>query len=290
MTQELGPYLEALVARTEVGPRLAADPVAFVHRYSDPADQEVAAVLAGTLAYGRVAAFRPVLEALFSQADTAGGPRAWVSGFEPQRDGPALHPLFYRWNRGVDWVLLLEGMRRLYRRVDSLESLLDADETLPNALDGMITALRDEVVASAPGCGVDASSYGDLPRGLRYLLPRPRDGSATKRWWMILRWLVRRPTQGIDLGIWRSRSPSELVIPLDTHVLRISRFLGLTERKVGSLRAAMQVTDRLRELDPEDPVRFDFAIAHLGISGACRGHRHPEVCPSCPLDLICRAV
>lgn len=285
----LGPLLERLVVATPVAERLAADPVGFVHRFREPADQEVAALVAGTLAYGRVAAFRPVLEQLFTLADAAGGPAAWVRDFDPARHGPDLAPLIYRWNRGTDWVLLLAGLRRLYAEVSSLEALLPTEEPLPEALDSLVVRIRAAVVAEASACGVRASTFEELPRGLRYFLPRPAQGSATKRWWMILRWLVRRPTQGVDLGLWRTRMPRELLIPLDTHVLRIGRFLGLTSRKDGSLRTAREVTDALRTIDPDDPVRFDFAIAHLGISGSCRGHRDAGVCPTCPLDRVCRA-
>ncbi len=274
----LGSYLEALVARTDVRARLATDPVAFVHRYTDPLDQEIAAVLAGTMAYGRVAAFRPVLDTLFGLADAHGGPRAWVEAFDPEVHGPEVLPLVYRWNRGIDWVLLLRSLRAAVERAGTVEGLLPGDRPLPDALDALVVSLREGVVAA----------HGDLPRGVRALLPRPADGSATKRWWMILRWMVR-PADGVDLGLWRSRRPAELVVPLDTHVLRLSRFLGLTARKDGSLRTALEVTAGLRALDPEDPVRFDFALAHLGISGMCRGRRDAAICPGCPIEPVCRA-
>jgi len=273
--------LEALLVDTPVEERLARDPVRFVHRYPDPADQEVAAIVAGTLAYGRVAAFSPVLERLFGLADAAGGPRRWVDLAEPD----ALRPLVYRWNRGVDWILLLGGLRRLYERVDSLEALMP-EGPLPEALDALVDALRAAVLDAAPEAGVVASSYTELPRGVRMFLPRPADGSATKRWWMILRWLIRRPDDGIDLGLWRTRSPAELVVPLDTHVLRIARYLGLTARKDGSLRTALEITGGLRAIDPDDPVRYDFALAHLGISGGCRG-RPDAVCLECALVELC---
>ena len=246
-------------------------------------------MVAGTLAYGRVAAFRPILEHVFSVADQSGGPAQWARNFDPERDSEALLPLIYRWNRGIDWVLLISGLRELYQRVDSLEVLLQGTE-LPDALDHLVSKIQDAVVRQSSRCGVRATSFRELPRGLRYFLPRPSGGSATKRWWMILRWLVRRPTHGVDLGIWQSRTPSELIIPLDTHVLRISRFLGLTARKDGSLRTAREVTTSLTQYDSQDPVRFDFALAHLGISGGCRGHRVDAVCAACPLDQVCRAV
>jgi uncharacterized protein (TIGR02757 family) len=287
-TSALGPLLERLYVDVDVDARRAADPVRFAHRYTAPEDREVAAVLAASLAFGRVAAFSPVLERLFAIADTRGGPRAWVDGFEPAVDRGVLDPVYYRWNRGIDWTLLIAALHRLYRQADSLEAHL-VGERLPDALDHLVGALRDAAVAEAGRCGVEARTFDDLPRSFRTLLPRPADGSATKRWWMFLRWMVRSRREGIDLGLWATRRPAELVVPLDTHVLRLSRFLGLTARTDGSLRTALEVTDRLRDLDPEDPVRFDFALAHLGISGACKGYRHATVCPTCPLHTVCVA-
>lgn len=284
----LGPLLERLYAEVDGPARRAADPVAFPHRYTRREDQEVAAILAASLAYGRVAAFFPVLDALFAHADAAGGPRAWVDRFDPDRDGAALRPMVYRWNRGIDFVLLLAALNRLYAGVPSLERLLVGAD-LAQGLDHLVVAIRDAAVAVSPACGAPASSFDGLPRGFRTLLPRPADGSACKRWWMLLRWMVRPPIEGIDLGLWTTRRPAELRVPLDTHVLRIARFLGLTDRLDGSGRTAAEVTASLRAFDPDDPVRFDFAIAHLGISGACRGRRHPDVCPSCALSSVCTA-
>ncbi|MBW2258057.1 MAG: DUF2400 family protein, partial [Deltaproteobacteria bacterium] len=134
-----------------------------------------------------------------------------------------------------------------------------------------------------------ARAFGDLPRGFRTFLPSPTGGSACKRWNMFLRWMVRPPTEGIDLGLWDSLPPSALVVPLDTHVLRIARLVGLTRRRDGSWRTAAEITANLRLLDPDDPVRFDFALAHLGISGACKGRRDEAVCSACPLRPVCVA-
>jgi len=280
---DLRSRLDALIARTRVEQRLHADPVGFVHRYTDRSDQEVAAVLAGSLAYGRVAAFRPVLGRLFDRADRMGGPMRWVEGFDIETESQELASLVYRWNRGSDLVLLLAALRRSLARAGTLEAMLGPGE-LPEALDALVVALRADAVAVA-----GAADFAALPRGVRTLLPRPADGSATKRWWMVMRWLIRRPTHGVDLGLWRSRRPAELVVPLDTHVLRVSQFLGWTARKDASLRTAREVTEALRTLDPVDPIRYDFALAHLGISGACRGHRDPDVCPGCPLNPMCTA-
>ncbi|MCB9686991.1 MAG: TIGR02757 family protein [Alphaproteobacteria bacterium] len=267
--------------------RRAADPVRFAHRYERREDQEVAAVIAACFAYGRVAGFTPVLERIFDAADGRGGPRRWVDGFDPETDAATLSPLVYRWNRGVDVSLLALALKDLLAGRASLEEHLPADGELSDALDALILAVREAAVRSAASLDLTATSFEQLPRGFRSFLPRPADGSATKRWWMFLRWMIRPATEGVDLGLWTSRRPSELLVPVDTHVLRLSRFLGLTTRTDGSLRTARQITASLRAIDPVDPVRFDFALAHLGISGACKGRRDDEVCPACPLHGPC---
>jgi endonuclease III len=101
--------------------------------------------------------------------------------------------------------------------------------------------------------------------------------------------MVRGP-DGVDLGIWRGVPPSALVVPLDTHVARVARRLGLTRRKDLSWRTAEEVTAALRVADAEDPVRFDFALCHLGMSGHCPPRRDPGRCAACALAEECQAV
>jgi uncharacterized protein (TIGR02757 family) len=102
---------------------------------------------------------------------------------------------------------------------------------------------------------------------------------------MLLRWMVR-PAEGIDLGLWRLPARA-LVLPLDTHTHRIARYVGLTARNDASWRTAVEITDALAMLDPLDPVRFDFALAHLGISGQCRREYDAEICTRCALFPVC---
>jgi uncharacterized protein (TIGR02757 family) len=102
---------------------------------------------------------------------------------------------------------------------------------------------------------------------------------------MLLRWLCR-PDDGVDLGLWSGISPARLIVPIDTHTARISRLLGMTRRRTPDWRMAQEVTENLRRLDPEDPVRYDFALSHLGISEGCTG-KEGEVCISCPVAGMC---
>lgn len=284
---DLRSALDALVDDTDRDARLAADPLGWVRRYRRAADQEVAAWFAAGLAYGRVAGFAPVLARVFDQADARGGPRAWVEHFD-DTDALALAPIVHRWTRGPDLALLARTLQRATARHGSVAAIVAGaprGTDIGPTLDHLVDTLRAEALAAS-----GAPRWGALPRGFRYLLPRPGDGSACKRLCMLTRWMVRRPgpgAAGVDLGLW-DLDPATLVIPLDTHVHRLAWFIGLTDRRTASWRTAVDVTRALRRLDPADPVRYDFALAHLGISGQCRARREPDVCGACALQPICR--
>ena len=124
-------------------------------------------------------------------------------------------------------------------------------------------------------------------RGLAHLVPDPRKGSASKRLFLYLRWMIRR-ADGIDLGTFGELDPAELIIPVDTHVQRIARNLQLTRRHDASLRTAREITDALAAIDPADPVRFDFALCHLGISKDCPSRRDERKCARCVVREVCR--
>lgn len=290
-------HLDALVASTDPGLRLAADPLRFARAWDRPEDQEVAAVFASGLAFGRVAAFGPVVQALMDRAATRGGPRRWIETFGPA-EARWLAPLVYRWMRGQDFALLAYALQAVLGEHGRLGALAEGVQVDPSplgaarALGAVVDPLRAAAVRAAPRVGLSAQAYGDLPRGLRYLLPHPQAGSACKRWCMFLRWMVRKPgrgASGVDLGLW-DLPLTALVIPLDTHVHRIARYLGLTARSDASWRTAVDVTRSLAVLDPTDPVRYDFALAHLGISGACRGVHIPDICGGCALQPVCTVV
>lgn len=280
-------HLDALLDQHDLAAALDRDPLAFPRRYDDPRDQEIAAFYAGFLAFGRVDLFRPVLAAWFDWLDLGGGPYARTRSFTIDQAEPLL-PLYYRWVRGPHLVHLMLAFQALLRDHDSLEPLFTGHRDPRVRLTRGVDAVRDALVATSGLIGPPVDDPDALPRALRYVVATPRSGSACKRWHMILRWLVR-PDDGVDLGLWTSLTPADLLMPVDVHVLRMSRFLGLTRRPDASWRTATEITRNLRRLDPSDPVRYDFALAHLGISGDCLGHRDPEVCPGCPLNGLCRA-
>ena len=277
----LRPRLDAFLASTDTRARILRDPVEFPHRYTDPRDIEVSALLAAALAYGRADLFRPKVDALLKRMGPS--PAAFVRALDVAGARELLTGFVYRFNVGTDVAVLLLGMGRVLRELGSLEALfvrgLEARGSLHGALAAFTEALRDvpmEPLRKALG----------PERGLHHLLPAPLGPGAAKRLNLFLRWMVRGP-DGVDLGIWTRVRPSALLIPLDTHIGRISLHLGLTRRKDSSWRTAEEITASLRALDAEDPVRYDFALCHYGMSGVCPTQPVPGNCARCELRSAC---
>ena len=129
-------------------------------------------------------------------------------------------------------------------------------------------------------------SRAGLP-GVSWFFARPSRGSACKRLNLFLRWVVRESFP--DLGLWKTVAPSRLVMPVDTHVGRICRYLGLTTQRTTNWRCAVGITENLAHYDREDPVRYDWAISRLGILEDCPTRVDREICGSCPLVSVCTA-
>jgi uncharacterized protein (TIGR02757 family) len=259
----------------------AADPIQIVRRYARPEDQEIVGFCAAALAFGRVASVLNTIETLTKIL----GPRpaAFVRGFDPAAAHPELRAMVHRWTRGVDIAALLWVLRQMLDRSGSLEAFFlegyseDAAD-IGDALDSF----------SRRALALDLRSvYGRVPKraGVCYFFPRPSAGSGCKRLNLFLRWMIRRDE--VDLGVWRSIPPSKLIVPLDTHVIRLGRCLRLTRYASPGWRMAAEITASLRAIDPIDPVRFDFSICHVGMMNAC-GYGRRQGDAQCPLRGICR--
>jgi uncharacterized protein (TIGR02757 family) len=279
---QLRASLEAFLASTDAKGRIAFDPVEFPHRYRDPRDIEVSALLAAALAYGRADLFRPKVEGLLRQMGPS--PAAFVRALDVAGARALLEGFVYRFNVGTDVAVLLLGMGKALREHGSLEALFvrgfGEAGSLHAALTAFTSALRDLPM------GPLREAMGP-ERGLHHLLPSPLGPGAAKRLNLYLRWMVRGP-DAVDFGIWKQLRPAQLLIPLDTHIGRISQHLGFTRRTDLSWRTAEEVTAALRLLAPEDPVRYDFALCHYGMSGACPATPIAENCARCLLLSNCR--
>jgi uncharacterized protein (TIGR02757 family) len=279
----LKPLLDAFADDRPWGHRVTADPVELVHRYSDPRDIEVSGLLAAALAYGRADLFKPRVAGLLEQMGDS--PAGYVSELTVARAKKLLDGFVYRFNLGTDVAVLLMGAGATLRRLGSLEALVVEGLAQRETLHGALAHFTKQLRGAAP-LGELRRRLGP-DRGLHHLLPHPLGAGAAKRLNLYLRWMVRGPDP-VDLGVWRRISPAQLIIPLDTHVQRISRLLGLTKRNDLSWRTAEDVTASLRLLDPEDPVRYDFALCHYGMSGACPARPVRANCLRCSLKGECR--
>jgi uncharacterized protein (TIGR02757 family) len=257
--------------------RLLHDPIKIPHRYKDPADIEVAGFLSASFAYGRVGLFTPVVEKILSPMGRS--PHDFLVHFRIARHAGLFHGIHYRFNKNEDVLCLLFILHAMLRKEGSLERSLmkhyrDEDADIGNALSGMISKFLSIDTAKVYGKNI-------RPDGLMQFFPTPANGSACKRQNLFLRWMVR--DRDIDFGVWKGIPKKKLVIPLDTHIMKISRCLGLTARKSADWKTAVEVTEALRRLDPEDPLKYDFALCHQGISGLCRGAADRAVCADCAL-------
>jgi uncharacterized protein (TIGR02757 family) len=276
------PALEALLSATDAPARVRGDPVELPHRYTDPLDIEVSALLSAALAYGRVDLFKPRLTALLDSLGPS--PAAAARDSSPRQLLALTRGFSYRMTDGRDVACLLYGAGAILRAHGSLGARFTDHYRKLSNLRSALGGLVDDLCAPdfTPLTGERGPS-----RRLKHLVPHPGRGSACKRLNLFLRWMIRGP-DGVDFGLWRDIPKSALVIPLDTHVHRIGRFIGLTRRKDLSWLTAEDLTSRLRLLDAQDPVRFDFALSHLGISGSCPSRRDERKCQGCPLQPICR--
>ncbi|WP_224370516.1 TIGR02757 family protein [Hyalangium versicolor] len=279
--ERLRPLLESFLASTDTRSRIAFDPVEFPHRYSDPRDIEVSALLGAALAYGRADLFRPKVDGLLRHMGAS--PAAFVRQLDVPGARELLHGFVYRFNVGTDVAVLLLGMGKALREQGSLEALFvrvwEAHGSMHGALSDFTAALRDVPMG-------ELRRVLGKERGLHHLLPSPLGPGAAKRLNLYLRWMVRGP-DAVDFGIWKRVPASALVIPLDTHIGRIAKHLGLTQRNDLSWRTAEDVTTSLRRLDAADPVRYDFALCHYGMSGVCPAKPVADNCAKCQLLSAC---
>lgn len=283
----LRPLLEALDRQLDRAARVAADPVEFPRACADPADAEVAGLVAVSLAYGRAGLFKPVVARVLGAMGPS--PARFAEAFAAAPDRAAFGDAVYRFNRPADLAALVAAIGHVRRAHGGLgarfRALFAGEGGGPGALRPALARFAAELRGAPP---VAPLLRGRGGRGLRHLLPDPAGPGASKRWNLYLRWMVRGP-DAVDLGLWAGVPASALVVPLDTHVHRVARALGITRRRDASWRTAEEITAGLRLVDPADPVRFDFALCHLGMSGRCPPRLEASLCRACALVGACAA-
>lgn len=258
--------LQKLAAGESLAGNHAHDPVRFVHRVTGTANREFTGLVAASLAFGRVDVMLRTLNKVFHVL----GPEP-ASALQDMELEKHFRDFQYRFISGPAMMGLLTGIESIVTRGPLVEVVRGTDPSQ------WASTLRQAILAG--------SRYPDA-LGASNLLADPKKGSALKRWMLFFRWMVRK--DAIDPGTWSHRlTPADLVIPLDTHMARICRFLGLSATTTPTWSNAVRITAGFRQFCPEDPVRYDFALTQLGILGVCHHLPARRKCVSCPLQAVC---
>jgi uncharacterized protein (TIGR02757 family) len=241
--------LEDLYDRYTTPAHAQHDPVSFTYQYGRPADAEVAGLVAAFLAYGRLA------QIMASVADALGRlgerPSRFAREAGPAERREAAAGFVHRFADGDQFARLLRVIGGVIGQYGSLQQCFRAHDR-PQA---------QTILPGLRGLADDLRAVG----GMDHLVADPRKGSACKRWHLYLRWMVR--ADAVDTGLWQGIGPERLIVPLDAHMWRVSRGLGLTGRGTCDLKAAREVTEAFRRIRPDDPVRYDFALMHASAEG-----------------------
>ena len=263
---------------------LSPDPLEFVHQFKKPEDQEVVGLIASSLAYGRVERILASVKDVLKRMDNQ--PHRFTVNFNPARNAKVFEGFVHRFNNGKDIACLVYFAKQMIEKSSSIGSFFlqgynPEDMNIKNCL-----ADFSERVLSLDSSGIYGK--GNLPAnaGVRFFFPSPADGSPCKRLNLYLRWMVRTG-DSLDFGLWKEISPDKLIIPLDTHIARISQNIGLTKRKSPDWKMAEEITENLKGLDPEDPVKYDFALCRLGILKRCSRKKDVKKCERCLIKKIC---
>jgi uncharacterized protein (TIGR02757 family) len=228
---------------------IEADPLSIPHRYSRKEDIEIAGFLAATIAWGNRKGIVTNANRMMQMMDDA--PYDFVIQHRP-KDLKRLKGFVHRTFNEVDFEYFIKSLRHIYSEHGGLEQVFSTGLQQHQNLQHSISQFKKVFFEI------------EHPERTRKHLSDPITGSSAKRINMYLRWMVRQDKKGVDFGIWKSISPSTLSIPLDVHTGNVSRKLGLLQRKQSDSKAVAELDEALRKMDPQDPVKYDFALFGLG--------------------------
>lgn len=235
--------------------KIEPDPLQFPHLFKDKKDIEVMAFIASVFAYGNVTQIINSLNKFLLVCDNK--PYEFIKQSTTKKSKQQIS-LIHRFYSSKDIIQLFKSLNVTYKEFGSLKKLFfsgynKTDGNLKNA----ITNFSRFFLKNAE------MEFGSLSRGIKFMFPLPEKGSACKRMNLFLRWMVRKDE--LDFGLWNEMPTSKLIIPVDTHIARICKQLRLTKRKIVSWKMAEEITHNLKRFDPDDPVKYDFAICHIGM-------------------------
>lgn len=270
--------LEKLYERYNHRNLIKPDPLQFIYNYTNPRDMEIAGLLSAALAYGRVEQIQKSLIKLFSLMGES--PSEFVLSFN-QAKRKKLQDFKHRFNTGDDIADLFELLKTILKENGSIEKyfLQGYDKSHENIIPALTTFCNSILKIHT------AKHNGKTNQGLGYLLVSPSNGSACKRMNLFLRWMIRNDE--VDSGIWKSIDKAKLIVPIDVHMGRLCRFLGFHDKNTISLQTTIEITKHFAEIEPNDPVKFDFALSRIGIVENCTG-KLTSACQVCELYMFCK--
>ena len=247
--------LDKLVEKYETVDFIKEDPIQFPHRYKLKDEIELAGFIASLFAYGNRKIFIKKLDEIFSKSEGD------LLGFIKNGDFSSLKGVEYRFSKENDIIPIFEILSKLYNESRGLEELFEFGWIQPPPIPTPLE--REQFFLQI----VVDYFYHQAPKiftpGFYHMIPNPQNGGAMKRMNMFLRWMVRNGP--VDLGVWDFIKPKDLLIPLDVHVARVSREMGLLTRKSNDFKAVIELTNQLKKIYPNDPVKYDFAMFGFGV-------------------------
>ena len=235
---------------------LEPDPLQFLHLFDEDKDIEIVGLLASIFAYGNVKQIENTLKKFIIIFN--GAPYLFIKNFSIKKDVVKLSGIKHRFYTENDIVKLLAVLSKELNRFGSIKNIFLKGYNFsdPNVKNG-ISNFSNHFINSF------IKSFGKISNGIKFMFPLPEKGSACKRMNLFLRWMVRKDE--LDFGFWDEIPTGKLVIPVDTHIARICKLLRLTRRRNVSWQMAEEITQKLKKFDELDPVKYDFAICHIGI-------------------------
>ncbi len=246
--QELFDFLEAKYEQYNNPEFIATDPISIPHRFTRKEDIEIAAFLTAIISWGNRQSIMKDAENLLGMMEFS--PYKFILNSD-ETVTKRFESFYHRTFNGNDCIFFLKSLKNIYQNHDGLESLFLPDNF--TGIKGAICRFRSIFLET------------DHPRRLEKHIADPCKGASAKRLLMFLRWMVRNDHRGVDFGLWNKVPPSILMCPLDIHSGNVARKLGLLQRKQNDWKAVEELTANLRQFDPEDPVKYDFALFGLGV-------------------------
>lgn len=255
MRPDLANYFEELTARFQKEDFIETDPVMYLHRHAAQRDSELVGFISALFSYGSVVLIKRAIETILEPMGAH--PHQFIIQFDASKK--YWQGFSHRFHKEHHVIALMEWLQSVLREHKTLEAYFRKKFSESGSFEGMMNAVAHDF---------ERANARRLDHGLRFLINAPEKGSTCKRMLMFLRWMVRKDE--IDRGYWAWLSPSQLIIPVDTHIARISWHLRLRSGKLkraANWKMALEITESLRNIIPDDPVKVDFALTRLGILG-----------------------